>query len=227
MSKIPQCIGIIIDGNRRWARGRGLPTLTGHKAGYEKVREVVRWSAAAGIKYVIVYAFSTENWNRSPEEVNYLMELLQTALLSEVENFNKEGVCLRFIGQRSRLEIGIQDKMRQAEETTKNNSAITLVLALSYGGRPEIMEAVNKIIQSGTKEAISEDSFAQHLWTADIPDPDLIIRTGGEMRLSNFLTWQSVYSELFFIKTYWPDFSEAEFKQILDEYAARERRFGK
>ena len=157
MPKIPQCVGIIIDGNRRWARERGLPTLAGHKAGYEKVREVLRWSRVVGIKHVIAYAFSTENWNRSPEEVNYLMELLQTVLLNEVKNFNKEGVRLRFIGQRERLEAGIQDKMRQAEETTKTNSAITLALAISYGGRPEIVAAVNKLIQSRSKKTVTED----------------------------------------------------------------------
>lgn len=226
MSKVPQCLGIIIDGNRRWARERGLPTLEGHRLGLEKVSEVMRWAQSAGIGHVIIYAFSTENWNRSPEEVNYLMNLFRTELLGQVKRWQAEKIRLRFIGSRERLDGDIQRGMEKAERDTAEASIITLVLAVSYGGRPEIVAAVNKLIQSGTKDAISEDLFAQNLWTVGIPDPDLIIRTAGEQRLSNFLTWQSVYSELFFIKTYWPDFSEAEFKQILAEYAGRERRFG-
>lgn len=229
MTNVPQCIGIIIDGNRRWARARGLPTLEGHRLGLEKVREVMRWAQTAGISYVIIYAFSTENWNRSAEEVGYLMNLFRAELLYEVARWRSEGVRLRFIGSRDRFDEDIRQGIEAVERDAGEDSTITLVLAVSYGGRPEIMAAVERIARdykSGKLDSINEETFKPYLWTAGIPDPDLIIRTGGEMRLSNFLTWQSVYSELFFTKTLWPDFSEAEFKQILADYAGRERRFG-
>lgn len=225
-STAPACIGIIMDGNRRWARERGLPTLEGHMCGYRKLKEVVSWANKAGVETLIFYAFSTENWNRSADEVAYLMRLFETALVDEIGEIQKRGVRLRFLGQRERFSKKLQEAMDQAEAQTKGNGNGTIVLALSYGGRQEIVAAVNTLLHDGTQET-SEGDFASRLSTVGIPDPDIIIRPGGEKRLSNFLPWQSVYSELFFSDTYWPDFSKEEFLGILEEYSKRERRRGK
>lgn len=225
--KMLQCIGIIIDGNRRWARANGLPTFEGHRIGYEIVKDFLRWARDAGVTHVIVYAFSSENWNRSPEEVSYLMKLLKRACDSEVDEFKKENARIRVIGERARLPKDVREAVEHAEKVTKDCTGQTLVLAISYGGRDEILQAVNSLIADRRSAPVSADEFSQRLWTHEIPDPDLIIRTGGEKRLSNFLPWQSVYSELFFIDTFWPDFTKEEFLKILEEYQNRERRFGK
>jgi len=225
-ASVPQCIGLILDGNRRWAREHGLPTLEGHRRGLDKIKDIARWAKKAGVGTVIVYAFSTENWNRSPEEVAYLMKLFAEMLSGELDDVKKDGGKIRFIGQRERFEKRLQEEMNRVEAETQEATGGTLVVALSYGGRAEILAAVNKLLKTGTVE-IDEDGFRKTLWSADIPDPDLIVRTGKEKRLSNFLTWQSAYSELFFTDTYLPDFSEEEFNAILIEYATRERRHGK
>jgi len=214
-----------MDGNRRWARERGLASLEGHTAGLEKIGELLSWVRARGIKEVTLYAFSTENWNRSPEEVAYLMKLFNYAFDSNFKKFIQGGGRVRFIGDRARMPEKLQTRMRESEEESKENTEGTLVVALSYGGRAEILAGVNALLQSGV-ERVDESDFGASLWSAGLIDPDLIIRTGGDMRLSNFLTWQSVYSELFFTATKWPDFSEGEFDSILAEYASRERRLG-
>lgn len=225
-SGVPACIGIIMDGNRRFAKEKGLSLLDGHKAGYEKLKEVVRWTKEAGVTCVIAYAFSTENWKRAPEEVSYLLELFKNALTREFDELKKENVRLRFIGDLSRFPKDLQELISKAEKDTAQHKNMTLALAVSYGGKAEIMNAVKKVL-ADKPETITETDFAKYLWTHDIPDPDLIIRTSGEMRLSNFLLWQGAYSELFFTKTKWPDFSKEELHAILKEYNGRERRGGK
>lgn len=224
-SSVPRSLGFIMDGNRRWARAQGLPTLKGHEAGARKVTEAARWAFATGIAEVTVYAFSTENWNRAEEEVSYLMALFERYFVESAAQLADDGICVRFIGDRSRASARVQDAMRHVEERTEKGRAGTLCFAFSYGGRPEILAAVNRLIREGAQD-VDERTFAQALWSAGMTDPDLIIRTGGERRLSNFLTWQSAYSELFFTDTPWPDFSEGEFQTILADYAARERRHG-
>jgi len=226
-TNIPRCIGIIMDGNRRWARARGLPTVEGHKAGYRKLHELALWAKEAGIEYVILYAMSTENWHRKKEEVDAVMDIFRTALRDEIDVMSKEKIRIRFVGQVERFSDDIRELMQQAEKETEANEACTFVLAVSYGGRPEILHAINRIVAEGNRGEITEEGFAYYLWTKGIPDPDLIIRTGGEKRLSNFLPWQSVYSELFFTETHWPDFSKEEFEKILQEFARRERRHGR
>jgi len=219
-------IGVIMDGNRRWAKERGLETLEGHKAGAEKIFDLVRWAHEAGIEEVILYAFSTENWNRTEEEVGYLMRLAEELFTKQLPKFKESGAKLRFIGDLARASERIQSIMKKAEEETKDGTKGTLVFAFSYGGRPEILAAVNKLLSEG-KESVAEQEFSNALWSAGLLDPDLILRTGGERRLSNFLPWQSVYSELFFTDTKWPDLSKDEFDGVLEEYAERERRHGK
>lgn len=226
-NKIPTTIGIIVDGNRRWAKASGLPSLEGHRAGFNKLKETLKWAQDAGIKNAICYVFSTENWKRSQEEVTYLMDLLKTIFMkNEIAELLKDGVRVRAVGDRTLLSADLQTLIAKAEKDTENENKMTLCLALSYGGRSEIISAVNKIIIDGKKN-ITEEEFSNYLWTSSIPDPDIIIRTGGDRRLSNFLPWQSVYSELFFIDTMWPDLSKEEFLKILEEYSERERRFGK
>lgn len=222
----PLSVGIIMDGNRRWAKARGLSTLEGHREGYAKLKEIINWSKEAGIGYVTVYAFSTENWNRTEEEVGYLMNLFRTVIGEVTKEAKEKGIKLVYIGQRERFAEDIRTAMNESEQSTRECTALTLAVALSYGGRQEIIDAVHRI--PGDKIAtITEEEFSKMLWTKDIADPDLIIRTSGEERLSNFLPWQSVYSEFFFTKTLWPDFSKDEFLSIIEEYHARERRLGK
>ena len=221
----PACVGIIMDGNRRWAKERGLPTLEGHRVGLlETFRNTVRFVCARGIKHLVVYMFSTENWNREPAEVSYLMELFRESIQKEMKELGKEGVRIRFVGQRERFSQVLQQAMNDAEKETIQNDAITLLCCLSYGGRAEIVAAANAAAKNGE---ITEDTLTQNLWTAQMPEPDIIIRTSGEKRLSGFLTWQSVYSELFFTDTFWPDFTEKEFDTILTEFSQRKRRHGK
>ncbi|KKU58167.1 MAG: Isoprenyl transferase [Parcubacteria group bacterium GW2011_GWA2_47_12] len=222
----PQCIGIIMDGNRRFARERGLSLMEGHSAGSEKLKEVMRWAREAGIKHVIVYAFSTENWSRSKSEVLYLLRLFKRILTRELAVIKRDGFRVRCVGLLSRFSLELQKIMRNAEQETAGLPGPTLALALSYGGRAEILDAANRALKNGEKN-LDEKTFRKYLWTQDLPDPDLIIRTSGEKRLSGFLPWQGVYSELFFTKTYWPALSRTEFFGILKEFGDRERRMGK
>jgi undecaprenyl diphosphate synthase len=230
MNTVPKSIGIIMDGNRRWARENNIPLMDGHKRGYEKIKEVMQWAKEAGIEYVTVYAFSTENWNRKSEEVEYLMNLFRFALRGEFESLTKEKIRVQFIGQRDRFSKDIQDLMIKTEHDTANFSGPTLIMAMSYGGRTEILDAIKKIAQEKIPEEIqkmTEEDFSKALSTHKAPDPDIIIRTSGEQRLSGFLPWQGVYSELFFVKQYWPAFSKEDFFAVLQEYTERERRLGK
>jgi undecaprenyl diphosphate synthase len=217
-----QCIGIILDGNRRWARERNLPTLEGHRQGFERLKDAARWVRDRNIPHLVVFAFSTENWKRSEEEVAYLMDIFREAIRAAQEELGKEGVRVRFIGERERFANDIQQGMREAEEKTMGNNAMSLWICLSYGGRAEIVAAA-KVAGND----ITEESLRAHMWSAEMPDPDIVIRTSGEQRLSNFLLWQAAYSELFFIQPHWPDFSEALLDAVLGEYAERERRHGK
>ncbi len=225
-SEIPQCVGFIMDGNRRWARSHGLETLLGHQKGYEALKRIIDAVYEADIPHMVCYAFSTENWNRKPDEVAYLMDLFKRAVGELAHTHKAEGkrVNIRFIGERERFDPGLQADMLRVENEAYSDPVLTVWLALSYGGRAEIVDAVNRVLENG--EWVTEESFRTFLWTDGMPDPDLIIRTSGEERLSNFLLWQSAYSELFFTKTYWPDFGETEFQSILDEYGKRQRRNG-
>ena len=225
MDPAPVCIGIILDGNRRFAKERGLSSLEGHRRGFKNIEPMVLAARDFGVAHVVVYAFSTENWIRAPEEVSYLLELFEDALQLQVRRLAEEGVAVRFVGQRERFSIALQASMRQAEEKSPAEARTTLWICLSYGGRAELVHAAREAVKAGLE--ITEASLAGHLWTRGMPDPDLIIRPGGEKRLSNFLLWQSAYSELFFIDTYWPEFSKEELLTILEEYARRERRMGK
>lgn len=226
MSNI-QHLAIIMDGNRRWAKEHGLPSLEGHRRGYNKLKQVGDWCLARGIKYFTVYAFSTENWHREKKEINYLMGLFQRALTKEIPIFMKKGIRLRVIGRRQELSERLRKAIIKAEEATKNNNKGTLNLAINYGGRLEIVEAVKKIIKKKISPAqITDKLISENIWLAEQPDPDLIIRTSGEQRLSGFLTWQSVYSELYFVKCHWPDFSEKDLDKAINDYNNRHRRFG-
>ncbi len=223
-----RCLGIIMDGNRRFAREQGLPAMAGHRRGFDKVKEVLDWARQAGIKTVFLYAFSTENWQRAKAEVRYLLSLFKKMLADELEELKQKGVRLKFLGDRSRFPPPLQKVMMEAERQTAVNHKTTLVLALSYGGRPEIVQAAKVFARKyGRQRDADEKEFSQCLWTAGLPDPDLIIRTGGEQRLSNFLPWQSVYSELYFTKTYWPALTRQEFETIIADYRERQRRFGR
>ena len=224
----PGCIGIIMDGNRRWAKGRGLSSLEGHRAGSETLKNVVSWAKDAGVQHIIFYTFSTENWNRTEEEVSYLLNLIGDFIEKELEHFNAEGGVLHYVGDLSRFSPELQKILKESAEKTAQNSGPHVYFALNYGGRQEILAATRSIVSAGLRpEEVTEEVFAKQLQTGDMPDPDIIIRTSGEERLSGFLPWQSVYSELFFTQTFWPDFSKEEFDAILAEFAARERRHGK
>lgn len=220
------CIGIIMDGNRRWAKARGLQSLKGHTAGLEKTKEIVRHAFSRGVGTLILYAFSTENWNRSPDEVGYLMNLFGGVLLRELDELSRGGVHVRFIGDLSRLPDTLRASAEKLEKgSSRGDSNKKLFIALSYGGRAEILAAANRLLAEGKKE-VREEEVRAALWSAGMPDPDIIIRTGGEKRLSNFLPWQSVYSELFFSDSLWPDFTKEEFDSMLTEFGTRERRRG-
>ena len=225
---VPECIGVIVDGNRRWARERGLSALKGHQAGYEKLKEMTDWAQEAGISHVVAYVFSIENWNRSKDEVGYLMDLVGKVFTKDLEHFQNRNAKIIVAGDLSLCSEKVRMVVRDAEEKTGKNTGITLVLAFSYGGRDEIVSAINRILsQDPTPKKVDKEELAKNLWTAGAPDPDLIIRTSGEMRLSNFLSWQCVYSELFFPKFHFPDFTKQAFFAILEEFSQRQRRFGK
>jgi len=222
---IPKCVGIIMDGNRRWAKEQGLPTLEGHRAGYQKLKDFLKWNDELGVKCVMVYAFSSENWKRDPSEVSYLMDLFREALRS-VEELNDRG-SFRVLGDTSRLPEDVQEMVKEVEARTAGKEGLTLALAISYGGRDEILRAVKSMVKEKISgEEVTEESFAAHLSTHGLPDPDMIIRTSGEQRLSGFLPWQSVYSEFFFPKTHWPALSKEEFLNMIETYGKRHRRFG-
>lgn len=222
--KQPTSIGIILDGNRRWAKVRGLPTLEGHRQGLDNVKPVVLSARDKGIKHVALFMFSTENWNRTKEEVSYLLDLFETMARDKAEELLKENIAVRFVGQTERFSSTMQTLMRSIEEKNPKNPDLTVWACLSYGGRAEIVEAARAAAQAGE---VTEESLEGHMWTGGMPDVDILIRTSGEMRTSGFLTWKSVYAELFFIDKMWPEFNNDDLGAILDEYAARERRMGK
>ena len=225
MNKIPRHLGIILDGNRRWARERGLPVFEGHKKGLEKIYEVMVWCKKKGVETLTLFCFSTENWKRPKQEIDYLMQLLEKAVSNNLEKFSKEGIRLKVIGERRRLSDSIREAIVKTEEATKDNKEMILNLALSYGGRGEIVQAVKNIIDKGiSADKVSEKLISENLWASDL---DLIVRTGKEQRISNFLIWQAAYSEIHFFNKYWPDFSKEDLEEIFLDYAGRERRFGK
>jgi undecaprenyl diphosphate synthase len=224
-----KCIGIIMDGNRRWAKNNGKMSFEGHKEGYRKLKEVLGWIKEKGIDEAVVYAFSTENWKRAEEEVGSLMKLLSFALSNEIDSLLQQGVRLKFAGDISRLPESLQKDVKNAELKTEKNGPLTLTVALSYGGRADILQAVKRVSQLPKADILSldEKTFGKYLWTGEMNDPDLIIRTGGEIRVSNFILYQCAYSEFFFTKTLWPDFSHDEFEQILREFSERKRNCGR
>ncbi len=227
LARIPAHVGMIMDGNGRWARQRNLPRLAGHRAGMEALRIILRAAAEFGIPIVTLYAFSTENWKRPQHEVQGLMQLLGESLDKEVAKLHENGAQIRCIGDLSPLPDELQRKIHDAEELTRNNSGLLVNLALNYGGRQEIVKAVREIVALGVPpEEITADLISRHLYTSDLPDPDLIIRTSGEFRTSNFLLWQSAYAEFYISPVYWPDFGKKELYQALVEFGRRERRYG-
>lgn len=225
-------IAFIMDGNRRWAKKKGLPIAAGHKKGAETLIEIAKAAKKLGVKYMTVYAFSTENWQREKSEVDALMKLLRYYLDTGFKELQENDVKVKFIGERYMLEPDIVSKMTEIEKNTADNRSVTLCVALSYGSRQEIASAVRQIaqeVQQGSLQAkdIDMQTIGNHLYTQGIPDPDLLIRTSGEMRVSNYLLWQSAYTEFYFSETLWPDFSADELEQIITEYNNRERRYGK
>ena len=225
LSVLPKHIAIIMDGNRRWAKGHNLPVVAGHRAGAETLRKIIEACLKLEIKYLTVYAFSTENWKRSPEEVADLMNLMNE-YLDKLERDNKDrNSRIKIIGDVTRLERKLQDKIAKLEETTKNNDGLTIQVALNYGGRDEIVQAIKKLSEKDI-ENLSAESFNDFLYTAHAPDPDLIIRTAGEQRLSNFLLWQAAYSEFYYTDVLWPDFSSEELEKALSAFSQRTRKFG-
>jgi undecaprenyl diphosphate synthase len=224
-ARTPQHIAIIMDGNGRWASSRGLPHIAGHKAGIEAVRRSLKAAIEFGIPNLTLYGFSSENWKRPSKEVQDLMGLLRFYLQGELATLHKEGIRLSIIGERERFEPDIVRLIEEGEKLTQNNTNLHLIMALSYGGRQEIVRVMKKLSGSSPDE-ITEEAVQRELYTAGIPDPDLIIRTSGEKRLSNFLLWQSAYAEFVFLDTLWPDFSREDLARALDEYNRRERRYG-
>ncbi|MGZ9224478.1 MAG: isoprenyl transferase [Anaerolineales bacterium] len=226
--RLPRHVAMIMDGNGRWALSRGLPRLAGHKAGTENLRRVIRASVEFGIKYLTIYAFSTENWGRPPEEVKGLMYILEDVIDRELAELNKEGVQLRHIGRLERLAPSLQEKVLYAIELTKNNDRLVLNVAFNYGGRDEIVNAIQNIMKDGIPpEEVTDELVSRYLYTAGVPDPDLIIRTSGELRISNFLIWQAAYSEWYVTPTYWPDFNKEEYRRAIETFAGRDRRYGR
>ena len=225
---VPTHIAIIMDGNGRWALSRGLPRLAGHRAGTENLRRVIEACAEFGIKYLTIYAFSTENWGRPLEEVQGLLRILEDVIDRELLELHDQGVQLRHIGRLDRLKPALRKKVLEAIELTKHNTRLVLNVAFNYGGRDEIVCAIQRLIQDGVKaEEITDSMVSQYLFTAGVPDPDLIIRTSGELRGSNFLIWQGAYSEWYFTPTYWPDFGKEELSRALEEFRHRQRRYGR
>lgn len=216
-----------MDGNRRWARRHGLPSVEGHRRGYTTLKKAANWCIARGIEVLTVYAFSTENWNRSKKEVDYLMRLLEMGLSKDIDELHRKNIRVAVIGRVKDLPKRLQTRIAAAMAKTKNNTAGTLQLAINYGGRTEIVDAMRKIVRTARDASkITEHSISEAMYTAHQPDPDLIIRTSGEQRLSGFLAWQGVYSELYFTPKYWPEFKEKDLDAALNEFARRQRRYG-
>lgn len=221
-------IAIIMDGNRRWAKEKNLPSAMGHKKGVDALKTTLRACKDFGIKYLTVYAFSTENWKRKKEEVDFLMELLAITLTNELAEMHSEGVVINFIGDISKLSDKLQKILANSVETTKNNTGVHLQIAFNYGARDEIVHAVKSILEKGVKsEDITEVMISENLYTKNIPDPDLLIRTGGEKRISNYLLWQIAYSEILVTDEYWPEFGRDSLAEAVEEFKNRQRRFGK
>ena len=222
-----QHIAIIMDGNRRWAKERNLPSAMGHKKGVDALKATLRACDDFGIKYLTVYAFSTENWNRKKEEVDFLMELLAITLTNELAEMHSEGVVINFIGDTTKLSPKLQKILANSVETTKNNTGVHLQIAFNYGARDEILHAVKNIVAQGlSPDEITEDVISKNLYTKNIPDPDLLIRTGGEKRISNYLLWQIAYSEILVMNEYWPEFGKNSLAKAVEEFHNRQRRFG-
>ena len=223
-----QHVAIIMDGNRRWAKEKFLPSAMGHQKGVDSLRSTMRLFDKYGIKYLTVYAFSTENWNRKKEEVEFLMNLLAKTLLGELDEMHKENVKIKFLGDLTKLNTKLVEIIENAENKTKNNTGVNLNIAFNYGSRDEITNAVKAIVKEGiSAEEITEETISSHLYTKNIPDPDLLIRTGGEKRISNYLLWQIAYSEVYVTDAYWPEFDEEELAKAITEFEHRNRRFGK
>lgn len=229
--KVPKHIAIVMDGNGRWAESRGLPRIEGHKAGVESVRTMIRCCLEKKIPYLSLFVFSSENWQRPTDEVTFLMDLFVEALKNEVTELKQYGVRMCFTGDRSRLSEVLQKQMRTAEESTRNNSDLTLNMVVNYGGKWDLLMAAKKMAQAIScneldLEQVDEGQFARFLDTANLPDPDLFIRTSGELRISNFFLWQLAYTELYFTEIHWPDFSQQELERALEAFSKRKRRFG-
>ena len=221
-------IAIIMDGNRRWAKEHFLPSMMGHKKGVDALKKITRACDDFGVKYLTLYAFSTENWNRKKEEVDFLMDLLATTLKSELDELNQNNVKMNFIGDLSALNQNLQDILEKSIEVTKNNTGVVLTVAINYGARDEIIHAIKNIIKDGKKEdEITQELVSNYLYTKNIPDPDLLIRTSGEKRISNYLLWQIAYSEIYVTDTYWPEFDKEKLAQAIIEFGLRQRRWGK
>lgn len=223
-SIIPTHVGLILDGNRRWARSRGFPTLEGHRTGYDNLKDIAKLAADRNIKYLSAFIFSTENWNRTKEEVKYLMNLAYTLLTRDVKELNKENIRVLWLGSRDRVSMKLQKAIDKAVESTKNNTRGTLCLCFNYGGQQEIVDAAKKLAQDGLE--ITQANFQQSLYEPGVPDIDLLIRTSGEHRTSGYMLWRAAYAELYFTDKYWPDFKEADLDVALNDYANRQRRFG-
>ena len=226
-TQVPQHIGIILDGNRRWAADKNIPKLEGHRAGYETLKTVATYAFKKGASFISAFVFSTENWGRSQQEVDYLMKLLLWVAKNEVDSYNKQNIRVRFLGEEEKLSPNVLKAMRNAEEKTKNNTAGTLLLCLNYGGKQEIASAATKFLRANpTADSITVEDISNNIYEPSVPDIDLIIRTSGEQRLSNFMLWRAAYSELYFTEAHWPAFTEAMFDEALEAYSIRHRRFG-
>ncbi|MGC8805553.1 MAG: isoprenyl transferase [Candidatus Ratteibacteria bacterium] len=227
MKKIPVHVAIIMDGNGRWAQAKGLPRIAGHKEGISSVRKVVKVATDTGVKYLTLYSFSTENWKRPPGEVEFLFSLMETTLAKEMKELHDNNIRVRFIGRIRAVPEKLQKLIRNTEELTANNTGLNLTFAVNYGGRQEIIDAFKRFVNSNYSiDKLDELSLREFLYCPELPDVDLVIRTAGEQRLSNFLIWQSIYAEFYFTDTLWPDFSEVDFKKAMDEFTRRKRRFG-
>jgi undecaprenyl diphosphate synthase len=227
-TKIPNHIAVIMDGNGRWAAARGLPRLAGHRAGTDNLRRVITACVEFGVQYLTIYAFSTENWGRPEDEVNGLMRILEEVIDRELRELHKEGVRLVHIGRLEQLNPNLRQKVLQAIELTKNNTRLTVCVAFNYGGRDELVYAIRRMLASGvTEDQVNERLVDSFLFTAGLPDPDLIVRTSGEMRISNFLLWQSAYAEMYVTPAYWPDFDKDELRKAIIAYGQRDRRYGR
>lgn len=229
-SNIPQHIAIIMDGNGRWAKQKGYPRTIGHQQGAEALRAAIKACSKFNVKYLSVYAFSTENWNRPTTEVSFLMKMFKSLLMKELEGLNKNNIRVRIIGDISKFSDELKEKIKDIEDKTQNNTDMQLNIMMNYGSRFEIVTAVNRLLaeaKEGKRDSVTEDEFSKYLYTAGIPDPELLIRTSQELRISNFLLWQIGYSELIFVESLWPEFNEDQLVACLQEYQKRNRRFGK